>query len=155
MVHAEETKPYLKYVDQITKEFEHEIVDEFDLVGIGSGGKMPHDVQEISVSFIAYRRATIEQARVLEVTAIEKLLKKINENEKIRPFLREHPFKADRVDVSIAFCKDDNSRYDDGSVAHVFQSRNRLMYTAQERATAKRVLLLEEPYEEALRLIKK
>ena len=85
---------YLIYVNEVTRQFEKEMQKEFGLLCIGSGGSMPHDVEEIDVRFAAYRKATIEQARILVVLATQKLLKMINNHKKIRPFLREYPLKT-------------------------------------------------------------
>ncbi|MFI5334751.1 MAG: hypothetical protein ACHQT8_06295, partial [Chlamydiales bacterium] len=152
---AEESKPYLKYADQIIHQFEKECVKEFKVVRSGSGGRMSRDVEQISVDFMAYRIATIEEARRLEVTLTEKLLKKINENEKIRPYLREFPFPYSRARVSVSFHKRDNSPNTDGSVAHVFQARNKIVYSGADPKTEDLYDLLEEPYEEALNLVNK
>lgn len=155
---AEEYKPYLKYADQIINSFEKESVKEFKdfkLRSIGSGGGMATDVEEIGVDFFAYKPVTIEEARSLEVALTEKLLKKINENEKIRPYLREHPFPPNRAIVSVSFHKRDNSPYTDGSVAHVFQVKNKIYYMGAEPKTESRYELCEEPYEEALKLVQK
>ncbi len=152
---AEEPKPYLEYADQIIRSFEKESVKEFKLVSIGSGGGMAHDVEEVSIKFFAYRQATIEEARALEVAMTEKLLKKINENEKIRPYLREYPFSHSRARVSISFRKRDNSPNTDGSVAFVFQARGQVIYCGADPKTEDYYDLLKEPYEDALKLAKK
>ena len=116
------------------------------------GGGMPHDVEEIFLNFIAYQRATIEQARKLEVEVTEKLLKRVNEHEKIRPFLREYPFKAGRIGIMIAFEKSENTNYKDGSVALIFQGRNKIFYRRADK-NGKLMDLHEEPYEEAYRIV--
>ena len=155
---AEETKPYLKYADQIIHAFEKECAKEFKkykLRSVGSGGGMANDVEEIGVMFFAYRPATVEEARALEVDLTEKLLKKINENEKIRPYLREYPFKPNRARVSVSFHKPNSSVYTDGSVAYVLQVRGRIVYCAADPKTEDYYDLHEEPYEEALKLVKK
>lgn len=150
-INAKEREPaiYLQYVSEVTHSFIKEIEKEFGLRCIGSGGGMPHDVEEISVKFISYKRASIEQAREIEVKATEKLLKIINEHEKIRPYLREYPFKANRAEVSILFNKLDNTSYTDGSVAYVFQVRNQIVYCAEDPNTNNFIKLLKEPYDEA------
>ena len=92
---------YEVYVNEITRSFVKDMKKEYGLFCYGTGGGMPHDVEEISLNFIAYQRATIEQARKLEVEVTEKLLKRVNEHEKIRPFLREYPFKAGRIGIRL------------------------------------------------------
>ncbi len=146
--------PYLKYVSEITKSTGAEMQKEFDLVYIGGGGRMPNDVEEIELNFIAYRKGTIKEAREIEVKGTEKLVKKINEHEKLRPYLREYPVKADRAYISVAFRKKDNTRYSDGSVALAFQARNLLVYCHEDPKTENLEDLFEEPYEEALKIVK-
>jgi hypothetical protein len=122
--------PYIEHVVAIFRDAASQIEKELSLECIGSGGAMPRDVERIDLDFIAYQRATVEQARELEVEATEKLVKIINAHEKIRPFLRESPFPASRTGVSISFCKKNNCRYMDGSVAYVFQAKNIVYYDA-------------------------
>ncbi len=147
---------YIQHADEIIHSFEKECVKEFKgfkLRSIGSGGGFAHDVEEIDVKFFAYEPATIEEARALEVTLTEKLLKKINEHEKIRPYLREYPFPSNRAEVSVSFHKRNGDYYTDGSVAYVSQIRNKIGYCAADPKTEKFIDLLEEPYEDALKLV--
>jgi len=132
---ADKEDPYIyeKYVDEIIHSFAADMKKEYGLVCDESGGRMPHDVEQISISFCCYRRATVEEARELFVTVTEKFIDKINKHEKIRPFLREYPFTfrpADesftwcRADVSIAFYKKEGSHYLDESVTLVGPARD-------------------------------
>ena len=72
------------------------------------------------------RKKAIEQARMLEVRATEKLLKAINSNEKIRPYLKEYPFTAAKTKVFISFEKSPMIHYTDGSVAWFTPSKTNL-----------------------------
>jgi hypothetical protein len=154
-MNAEEIIPedYEVYVDEIVRAYSQKIENELDLICIGDGGRMPKDVESISVKFVAYRRATIEEARALEVKATEALLSAINNHEKIRPFLREHPFKANRAEVSISFNKPDNSSYLDGSVVYVMQVKNKIHYFSDDGKSKRYNLLKAEPFEEAVKNI--
>jgi hypothetical protein len=151
---------YTAYVDEIVRSFAKEMKKEFGLVYIGDGGGLAYDVEEISVKFIDYRNATIEQAREIEVKATEKILKMINAHEKIRPYLREYPFVAKRARVSISFYKPDNDYYLDGSVSVVFFGRDGFCYFKAEPTKTKKhttvdlICILREQYEEALRIVK-
>jgi len=151
---------------------------EYGLICIGSGGRMPKDVEEISMDFNLYQRTTIEEARELMVKVREKLVDKVNAHEKIRPFLREYPFTWSGADISIAFHKPhSDSYYLDGSVAFVCPARDgKIAYQGAELRKQKLVdiigldgnvervgevvedevfiPLLREPYEEALRIVK-
>lgn len=148
------SEDYEVYVNEIVNTFSKEMKKEFGLICIGSGGRMPKNVKQIDVLFITYRKATVEEARVLEVKATEKLLQAINSHQKIRPFLEEYPFQANRARISIAFREPDNSCRTDGSVVYAFQVKNKIYYQAEESITEKRIMLAEEPYEEALKIVK-
>ncbi len=172
----EKVKDYLVYVDEITNDFIREMEEETGLRCSGSGGSMPHDVEEFEVMFNECRRMTIEEARWLEVKAIEKLVKKINEHEKIRPFLREYPFGQNRVGISLSFYTKRGEYYLDGSVVLVFNAKNTIFYKkaekrlikyrpiydaetggiyspAHEEEEERLVRLHEEPYEEAVKIV--
>jgi hypothetical protein len=176
MANEKKEENYLRYVNEITRDFVTEMEKETGLGCIGSGGSMPHDVEEIEVIFVGYRRATLEEARALTVLAIQKLLKKINAHEKIRPFLREYPFTESRVGIEISFQNDQARYYLDGSVAFAFNSRNRIVYNkaekrlikygptydaetggiyspAYEKEEERLVKLTEESYEEATKIV--
>ena len=110
-----------------------------------------HDVEEMAIKVIAHRRAEVDEARELEVKATEKFLKLINENKKIRPWLREYPFKANRDSVGIAFRKEDNETYQEGGLTFVYQVNGKIFYAVEAEYTADVKIVAEEPYEEALK----
>jgi len=145
---------YEIYANQIVTSFARDMEKEFGLICIGEGGCMPHDVQKMSVEFISYQRATIEQARELEVKVTERFVEAINAYHKIRPFLREYPVQPFRAEVAISFEKKNNHFYEDGSVSRVFQVRNKIFYKKSDSSSPTGfVKLLEEPYDDALRIV--
>jgi hypothetical protein len=150
---ARESPIYVRYSNEIIHAFAKEIGKEYGFICIGSGGGMPHDVEEIFVDFMSYQMVSVDEARKLEVSAIEKLLRIINTHEKIRPFLREFPFKATRTRVSISFHQKDNTYFTNGSVAFVFQAKDKIYYDKAEARTQNLVDLYEEPYETALKIV--
>jgi len=143
---------YEMYVNEIIRSFTDTMEREFNLKCIGDGGRMPNDVEEISVAFVYYKKATVDQARLLEVKAIETLLQIVNSHEKIRPYLREYPFKSNRVEISISFRKLDNSSYTDDSVARVTQIRNTIYYRGTDGSSKNYYSLGEESFEKALKI---
>ncbi len=143
---------YVDYVHQITRAVVKEAKKELGLLCYATGGSMPDDVVEVEVKFICYRQVTIEEARELEVKAVEILRKNINEHEKIRPFLREFPFTAKGAKVMISFRTNTNDHQTKG-VALVMNVRNSLFYDAKDPLTNKLYDLFEEPYEDALKIV--
>jgi hypothetical protein len=55
----------------------------------------------------------------------------------------------------IAFRKFDNSCYADGSVVLVFNAKNKLCYFSEDPKTERRIPIIEEPYEEAYKIVEK
>ncbi|NGX38019.1 MAG: hypothetical protein K1000chlam2_01188 [Chlamydiae bacterium] len=154
-IHASEDPPppYLKYVDEISKEFGKEVERELKLIYIGGGGGMPKDVEEVSISFLAYRTASIEEARSLEVRSIEKFLNSINSHKGIKTFLREYPFPAKRAEVSISFRKKNDEHQTNHSISYVTQINNKISYFVKDPTKGRLVRIHEEPYEEALKIV--
>ena len=150
----EEEKAYLKYAREIVQTFTNEIRRDFGLCACEDGGRMRNDVEMISVDFIAYQQATIDQARELLIKVHERFLKIINSHEKIRPFLREYPFTQDRARVAIAFYnKKNNYYYRDGSVAFVYHIRGNIFYDKEDPKTEMLEDLHKEPFKEALKKV--
>ncbi len=154
-VNKDDDVPYIKYAKEITEPFIAECKKKYDLECIGTGGRFTYNIAQINLHFLAYRKGSIEEARILEVKMIENLLNKINSDDKIKPFLFEYPFKTNNLDISISYQKKDDSNYTDGSVALVFLGKNKLFYCAEDPKTGKLVDLLEEPYEEAKIIVNK
>ena len=150
---------YRDYVYEIEHSFAEQMYDEFGLRWKGDMGMMRGKVEEIGMSFLTYRRATIEEARALELLVIDKFVQAINAHEEIQPFLDIHPFSFKRVMISINF-EGMNGRNSDGSITYMFNvsdlattsSKNHIVYYSHDPFIDDLIVQLEEPYEEALRL---
>lgn len=152
-----ESAIYTQYVGEVTSAFLKEVYKEYGFECGSSGGMMPFDVEEISVSLTAYRSATVEQARELEIKTTERFAQIINAHEKIRPFLREYPFPSSRSRVSISFRdpKKKKNSFSDNDVAYVLQAKKRIYYLADNPDNPYvRKDIKDEPYEEALKIVK-
>jgi hypothetical protein len=152
-----ESPVYTQYVAEIIRSFSKQVEKDFDLECIGSGGEMPHDVEEISVKFVASRRATVEEARELEVKLTEAFVQVINAHEKIKPSLRECPFPSSRAHVTISFRDSKKKRipFSDNDVELVFQTRDRIFYQARNPDNPYLGKdIKDEPYEEALKIVR-
>lgn len=145
--------PYIRYAKEIMTPFIQNCEKEYKLDCIGTGGRFAKNVGGINIDFIACRKGTIEEARILEVKMIETLLAKVNSCNKIRPFLAEYPFMAEELNITVAFRKANNSRYSDGSVVYAFLGRGNLIYCAEDPKTGQLIDIMKEPYEEALKIV--
>lgn len=149
----EDRAPYVKYYKEIVGDFAQKTKTSYNLRCIAEGGQMPYDVEKVELGFISYQRASIEEARKLEVLVSEDLARAINAHQKIRPYLREYPFPASRTNISISFNKPDNRQYTDGSVALIFHVRDKVFYCAEDPETGKYIDIHEESYDEARRIV--
>src|SRR3990167_2983108 len=80
-----QSSDYLKYVHEIVDDFVKQMEKKYQLHCYGSGGSMPTDVEKIEVLFTSYNKSTIDDARKMEVDAVQELLQRINAHTKIRP----------------------------------------------------------------------
>jgi hypothetical protein len=174
----QDDKAYLKYEDEIVKQFKKEMRKKYKLECWADGGSMPDKVRSIRVYFNFPEKANVEQARKLEVIALERLSELINSHEKIRPYLAEYPFTTERLHLMISFEDENGRNRRDGSVCMVQQARNKLIYKTAvmkkefwpgtvDARDPKNIIkhpdrevwverfeyIHEEPYEEALRIV--
>ncbi|MGC1878806.1 MAG: hypothetical protein WA347_00495 [Rhabdochlamydiaceae bacterium] len=151
-----ESPVYTQYVAEITRSFSKQVEEDFGLECVGSGGEMPYDVEQISVKFVAYQSATVEEARELEIKLTERLVQVINAHEKIKRFLRECPFPPSRAHVTISF-RDPRKKKtlsENNDVELVFQARNRIFYQAKNPDNPYLGKdIKDESYEEALKIV--
>ena len=152
---------YLNYVNEICLSFVKEMRNEFHLSCRGNTSRMHEKIEEFGMEFDTFRRATIEEARALQLLVMDKFIKKINNHEKIQPFLDESPITFKRVSIKILF-EGPNGSYTDGSVAYIFnvsdlagaiENRNHLFYVSIDPFTGNHIDHFEESIEEALKLV--
>lgn len=159
---AEDTNEYGQFVKEIRTTFAVQMEEEWNLHCCGVGGTMDEKVEEIALSFSANRRASVDEARAIIVLATERLLKEINNHEKIRPYLHEYPFPPGRAKLSISFYDSLNLLHTNESVMRVFHvgssattsSRNHLVYYARDAFLDHSECIFKEPYDDALKIVK-
>jgi len=163
-IETKERAPYIEHVHEIMRVFANEMQEKYGLRCCGGGGSMPYNVETISVIFTVLKKTTLEEARIIEVNAVERLRELVNNHEKIRPYLAEYPFTPSRADVSISF-NDKNGHHTDGTITYVFMAKNKIFFDKAEKVIRKKlsgetyeadnlITLLEEPYEVALEKVK-
>lgn len=148
---------YLDYVNDLRIKFAHQIQSELALTCSGDSGRMHEQIEEIGFGFTAYRRATVQEARALQLYITDQLVKAVNSYEKLAPFLEERPFTYKRASVSISF-RSPYGVFSDGSVIHSFnvselaveENQNKLFYYAQDAYTGKHQEIFSEHHEEAI-----
>ena len=152
---------YSAYVGEIRYNFAQNMLENFQLVPSGQKGMMHAKVEMLGMNFTAYRRATVEEARALQLIVMDQFVKAIQAHEKIQPFLDERPFSHNRISIAIDF-RGPHGDYADGSVARIVnihalasrrENRNRLFYDAKDPYENSTVELHNELYDEALKIV--
>jgi hypothetical protein len=147
--------PYLKYVNEVMREFEKIAYKEFGICGAGSGGQMPFDVVSIRAILDINKKGTVEESRELMVKLKQILREVINSHEKIRPYLRQYPIDLKNVDVSFSFhYLNRNKELDCKNVDYVFMGNENKIYYCYFDNSNKSKHLLVEPYEEAVKIVR-
>ena len=151
-------RQYNKYVTEIVQSFAKQMKDELDLYIIGEGGSMHKMVEQISISFNAYSLANMDEARALHLYVMQKLEEMMNSHEKIQPFLAEKPFTYKSIHIGISF-EGINGYPSDGTIEYVSnatdsavpENKNTIFYYVPNYIPGPSIILLREPYEEAVR----
>jgi hypothetical protein len=60
-------------------------------------------IEKLITSFDVLQIVTLEEARIRMVEETENFLKKINTDEKVRPYLLEHPFTIKHIQFALSF----------------------------------------------------
>jgi hypothetical protein len=177
---CEKISPDVLFSNEIINIFSKEMNEKYGLKCIGTGGNLNKSIQKLTVKFVAYRNATLEEARELEINANERFLQLINSHKKIRPYLNEYPFTYNSAYVSISFHKPNENYYLDDSIAHVFIAKHKVFfdkaglikrksipirsmdgrplpsYMTEQKETVTETLIpfYNEPYDEALKIVR-
>lgn len=171
--------PYEDELNKILAVYVQEMNKTYGITYYGRGGQMHQQIKKIEVMFALRKKMTVEEARQVEVLAEERLLFLINNSEKLKPYLNTHPFTINEAQVSISVLSDKNGFRLDGSVTSIFIARGKIMYRAAELQKRKNppiispydlfpncekeqqeyldevlIPLYEEPYEEALKIVR-
>ncbi len=146
---------YVKMSERIVKRYNKEVAKPKKLYLSGSGGAMMNDIQRVILNFQSCELLNINEARTLYVEMMEDFLSRMNENEKIRPYLHDYPFGVDNFDLMIGFEDSKHKITGDGHVALLFIGRNQeLLFEAYDQQAGKFYTLHREPYVESLRIVR-
>ena len=124
---------------------------------------MAENIEDIRAHFKAFKPARQELARQLLVEVTESFLSAINNNEKLRPYLKEYPFPASRVKIFIGFVDQRYLPYSDGSIEELTLDENEITYFHSvdrpkkpdfEIVLSDTKILGKESYQEALEIVK-
>ncbi len=146
----EKQPEYIVLVDKMTVEFSANLFQEEGLYLSNYGGGLMDNIKMVSLGYHIKRHATVEEARELFIKYSQKLLQRINEDEKMRPFLNQYPFTEKDIRFRLSFVQKNNRPFTDGSVAHVSLVRENIYYDRYDGEKKRFIEILKEPYQDAL-----
>ena len=146
---------YGKYVDEIVNSYLSYIKKQYGLECFGMGGGFRYNVNKISLYLQTNpQKIDIEKARVLLVNCIEDLLKRINQDEKIRPYLEHYPFTAKGISISIIFCDYFSKQLPKDLLAKIFSIEGNIYYYNYNQEKKESKWFYKESYSDALKKVK-
>ena len=104
--------PKSQLVDQIGQAVFRELKEKTKLCPCECGGRMMHEITLLHLGFHYYNEIEIDKARELLMAAGTLFLKKINENEQIRPYLAYYPFLPEDIEIRIFLKKSSGLKID-------------------------------------------
>jgi hypothetical protein len=112
----------------------------------GSGGCLSEKITLVAFSFRSNAKCDVDTSRQLLVYSVNTLLEKINENEKLRPFLSQYPFTHENVEISISFFDKKNTYYPQEYVSIVLNTKNKINFGVFDPEIYNYKTLKEEPF---------
>jgi hypothetical protein len=150
---------YIRMSDQIINLYIKDMKEQYGLKCFGSGGGFLNKVNEIIISFETQGPKNKKELRELVIKINEDLLKRYNENEEIRPYLKNYPFTAKNLRIGILLTDEKgNAIHNKGSnkegLRAVYQSWGNISYQVKNDEKPNPQDVFEETYEEALSIVK-
>jgi len=139
--------------DKVIAQVAKDLSKIYNLQAVGYGGSMHEDVEEMSLSFSCHRKMTRKEYRKLIVNCSEYFLNEINSNEELRPHLHNFPFTSNHILLFIFVFSENGTELGIGQLSCVSVIKGKVNYSVHETEYTVKTGF-EEPYSEALRLVK-
>jgi hypothetical protein len=141
--------PSERALQSVLKELTSEIHTEYGLSCSGEGGSKKNTIDIVELSFIAHRRASVEEARQLHIKVTEKLIEKLSSSKELEPYLSTQPLSHSNCHISISYRTPHNHHYADGSVALSTYGKGMIFYERAELFDSRLHSIFNESYQEA------
>jgi len=140
---------HCKHVNRISDAFLDVASEKYGLACSGKGGALMDKVNSVTLVFDSQEEnVPVERVRRLFVNSVEDYLSRINDDEKLRPYLSHYPFTQSGVNFRISF---QATKKDE--IYLVFLSHGKIIYMTKDENQAPLVKLSEETYEEAREIV--
>jgi hypothetical protein len=120
------------------------------LIPFGTAGQMMDEIKMLGLSFQYYKEINIEEARELLMKAGSLLIKEINANELIRPYLDNYPFEAKNIEIKIFLFNPNGTQFDLDKLHYATMVKGKLKYVIRSSENNLYKTIYTETYEEAV-----
>ncbi|MCE5316756.1 MAG: hypothetical protein LLG04_05255 [Parachlamydia sp.] len=131
---AHKTTEFEAAMDHIFETYSDEMSQEKQLIRWSLGGLLSGNVEKIGVILTYFQPTHLKQGRELLAFATERLIKAINESEKLKPYLLEKPFSEKRVRMEIRFRNYNYFNFHDDSLDGAVLDNGQVTYSHEENA---------------------
>lgn len=149
---------YIVIADEIKDEVEAKMIErykKYQLAVTSDTGGMAGGVNLIGLSFRVTGPLSKEELRVVFVDSVEMFLTMLNENEEIRPFLKNYPYTIDGIDNTIFVFDKNGDKLFYPNISIVGNVRGKVKYVTNDKENQYKYKTEEkESYEEALKIVK-
>ncbi len=127
----------------------HQLKVENNLIPCGSGSQMMNQIEMLALAFDYFQPLDIDSARPLLITAADKFLKEINEDESIRPYLSNYPFEPKNIEIIMYLYQPNRTIVPDGDLTVIDLEQGKCRYKINGPDDRFHTIL-EETYEDAV-----
>lgn len=129
--------------------YSKEVLDKHGWVLFGLGGSYYDNIVKLDLSFICDKNVDMNEARRLVILGANSFLDKINQDEKIKPYLNHYPFTSNDLTFSFSF---ENEKSEE-SISSVFLIKGKVCYFVENKNTSISKIIHREAYEDALKIL--
>lgn len=148
---------YLDYAVDKTEKLGREMAQTYGLRLVGSGYGDRDFLEHLKLKFTSAQELSVAEVRRLYVTLVEHFLSEINGDRQLRPYFSSFPL-TEHGAVGLSFLNPDpnSEKYyvDQEFVAFVTSFHGIVYYDGFDSETKEFVLLHEEPFEDAVRIVR-
>ena len=156
---SEKTPLYVQKADKIIDQFCKDMYKQHKLAVYSTGGGFMDNINKITLGFELNGQRSQEELRELLIEIANNFLERLNSDKEIRSYLIEFPFPPNRLNFSISILINNRRPINKGSTKEVLRNitlaRGKIRYDFKKEERKNIQTLFEEPYEEALKIVKK
>lgn len=145
---------YCSHINRLVDNAISQYSKEENMKLFGYGGGMMHDIYTLSTHFVTLEPLTVDEARWKYIQGTQYLLKAINQDQTIRPYLHDFPFTHSNLEFRISYFGNNPQHACAPYVNFLFELRGELRYKSKNPQTGEYTLIHSETYEEALKIVR-